>query len=183
LYQATREALRVLGVVTRALASPHPETEIGTAIPDPKIRDTALTAMQQIAPTGRKGVDAVEIGGRSLQTEKFTKLTPQVRRTIKSMTDHPVRSAETAEFIGVVREIDLDIRRLEIRRIRQADLEEVRVAYPSSLDTLAEKLTNRKVRVSGTLERSPEGKAKLLEAKDIVLIEEPDGLGENEAGL
>jgi hypothetical protein len=44
LYQATREALRVLGVVTRALASPHPETEIGTAIPDPKIRDTALTA-------------------------------------------------------------------------------------------------------------------------------------------
>jgi hypothetical protein len=88
LFTATREAMKVLGVVARSLSSDEAQAEITAAIPDSKIRDTAMTAMQRIAPSGRKGVDAIEIGGRALETTKFTELTPIVRRTIRSLVKH-----------------------------------------------------------------------------------------------
>jgi hypothetical protein len=171
LFAATREALKVLGAVTRSLNSDQAQAEIAAAIPDPKIRDTAITAIQRIAPSGRKGIDAIEIGGRSMETAGFTELTPTIRKTIRAMVEHPVLSDERGEFVGIVREIDLDVRRFEIRRIERSEIEEIRVIYPDSLDDVAERLTNRKVRVAGQLERTPEGKLRLVQASDVTVVE------------
>src|SRR5471032_3203659 len=68
LFVASRQALTTLGAVTQHVNEPNAYDLIRHEFADPKLRDAALSAVGQLAPTGRRGVSSVEIGGRAVRT-------------------------------------------------------------------------------------------------------------------
>jgi hypothetical protein len=51
---------------------------------DPKMRDAALSAVGQLAPSGRRGVSSVAIGGRAMPDRPWRTLTPQTRLQVRA---------------------------------------------------------------------------------------------------
>jgi len=173
LYKATREAIRTLGIISRRINEGVSPEEIEKDWPDPRIRDTTLSAIQHLAPTGRAGIDSVRLGGRGVPGADFTQLTPDFRKRVRGWIEHPVKSDEVEEFVGVVREIDLDLRRIEIRRLVETVVEEIRCVYPRELAAVAGKSLDAKVKAFGKVDRSADGKPKMLEIQRLEIVGAP----------
>ena len=172
LYKATREAIKTLGIISTHLALDGVASlqAIERDVPDPKLRDAALTAIVQLAPSGQKrtGIDSVSLGGREMPDAGFRSLTPATRKQIKPWMRHPVKSQEFESFTGTVREIDLDARRFELRRLSGTSIEEIRCIYPERLEKDVQTSLNRKITASGNIARSPDGNPRLLQIVSIV---------------
>lgn len=168
LYQAAKQAIRTIGVVTQHVTEDQPLEELAKAIPDAKVRDVALAAVKELTPTGRQGIDSVIISGKDIGGLDRTPLTPNVREAVSAKLEHPVIGQESAKFIGDVREIDLDARRFELRHIENMTVNVVRCSYTNQTDDEAAEWLNKHIRVVGNVERDQTGKARLL---DIVSLE------------
>jgi hypothetical protein len=131
-----------------------------------------LSAVGQLAPSGRRGVSSLEIGGRSMPDGKWRLLTPETRLQVRSWLDRPVLSNEVVELRGRVRAIDLDLRRFDLRRIGGGNLPDLRCIYPATFDFPAKKWLDATVVVRGQVE-TYQGAARLLQVQN---IEETDPL-------
>ncbi len=140
---------------------------------DPKLRDAALSAVGQLAPSGRRGVSTMEIGGRALKSGAWRLLTPETRLQVRAWLEQPVVSRETIELRGRVRAVDLDLRRFDLRRVdeNQPDL---RCIYPASLDARAKGWLDAVVTVRGQVEMY-QGTARLLQVQSVeeVAVDQP----------
>jgi hypothetical protein len=170
LYQAARQAIRTIGVVTHHFTEGRPLDELSEFVPDAKVRDAALLAVESLAPTGRQGINSVSIGGREITVQESAPLTSAVRDEIHSQLEHPVLGEESVSFVGDVREIDLDARRFELRHIENMEVNDVRCSYVDETDDEASEWLNRRVQVKGTVERDQAGKAKLLDVSSIKVL-------------
>jgi len=167
LFIASRQALSTLGAVTRHINQPNAYERIRQEFADPKIRDAALSAVGQLAPSGRRGVSTMQIGGRAVQRGAWTLLTPQTRQQIHAWLEQPVLANEVIELRGRVRAIDLDLRRFDLRRIDGGgDLPDLRCIYPASFDTPAKKWLDATVVVRGQVE-TYQGAARLLQVQSV----------------
>ena len=166
LFAASREALNVLGKVTDHIEEPDAYTQICRELADPKIRDAALSAVGQIAPSGRRGVSSVDIGGRALPDRPWRRLTPETRVQIRSWLEKPVLGDEVIEFNGRVRSIDLDLRRFDLRRIDGGDQPDLRCIYPAQFDQAARGWLDTTVVVLGRVETF-RGAARLLQVESV----------------
>jgi hypothetical protein len=166
LFNASREALSTLGAVTDHLEEPNAYDLIRRDFADPKLRDAALSALGQLAPSGRRGVSSVEIGGRALQNRGWRTLTPQTRQQVRSWLEKPMLSDEVIELRGRVRAIDLDLRRFDLRRIDGGDLPDLRCIYSASFDLPAKKWLDGTVIVRGQVEVY-QGVARLLQVQSV----------------
>jgi hypothetical protein len=169
LARATKEALRTLGVVSRNVESDHPQEALAREIPDPKVRDIALNAVQKLAPTGRRGIDSVQIGTGRLGSGDLARLTPATREHLRGLMQQPVISEEQTTVTGIVREIDLDAQRFELRRIAGSEVQGVRVVYSAEQVENAAGLPDKKVTVVGRVDRQKDGKPRLIQALTITL--------------
>lgn len=163
LYKAARQAMKALGVVSHYVAQNATLEALSEAIPDAKIRDVALSAMNELAPSGKQGVSSVAISGKEAGELEQGVLTKETREIIQKVLKHPVSSKETATFNGVVREIDLDAQRLELRHIENNELNEVRCIYGNYSDRDAAEWLNKVVTITGIVERDANNKARLME--------------------
>jgi hypothetical protein len=169
LYQATREAVRALGTVSAIVSEDRPFEEVEELLPDPMVRDTVLAAVQALAPSPQSGIDEVAIGifGQPAKAP----LTPAGRRRIRDRMRTPVSLVEeTGSFVGVVREIDLDLQRFELRRLEEAEVSSIRCVYEESRSEIAITWVDQRVRITGGLERDRDGTPKLLWAEQVDLI-------------
>jgi hypothetical protein len=166
LFAASRQALTTLGAVTQHINEPNAYDLIRREFSDPKLRDAALSAVGQLAPSGRRGVSSVEIGGRALPKGKWRLLTPDTRRQVKSWLEQPVVSNEIVELRGRVRAVDLDLRRFDLRRIDEGNLPDLRCIYPSAFDAPAKKWLDATVVVRGQVE-TYQGAARLLQVQSV----------------
>ena len=82
-----------------------------------------------------------------------------------------MKSTEVQTYEGVVREIDLDARRFDLRRIVEAEIEDLRCIYPIDFYKVANKLLNKKLRVKGKIARASSGKPRLLLIDNLDIIE------------
>jgi hypothetical protein len=171
LFAASRQALTTLGAVTEHINEPNAYELIQREFADPKLRDAALSAVGQLAPSGRRGVSTMEIGGRALQTGAWRLLTPQTRLQVRAWLEQPVTGRETLELRGRVRAVDLDLRRFDLRRVdeNQPDL---RCIYPASLDARAKQWLDAIVVVRGHVEMY-QGAARLLQVVSVEEISAP----------
>ena len=64
LYQAARQAIRTIGVVTQYVAEGKPLSELSESVPDARVRDAALLAVESLAPSARQGISSVSISGK-----------------------------------------------------------------------------------------------------------------------
>lgn len=166
LFEASRQALQTLGAVTEHINEPNAYELIRREFADPKLRDAALSAVGQLAPSGRRGVSSLEIGGRALPKGKWRMLTPQTRQQVRSWLEQPVLSNEITELRGQVRAMDLDLRRFDLRRIDGGNLPDLRCIYPASFDARAKKWLDGTVTVRGQVE-TYQGVARLLQVQSV----------------
>jgi len=166
LFTASREALFILGKVTDHIEETDAYAQICRDFEDPKIRDAALSAVGQLAPSGRRGVSSVAIGGRAMPDRPWRTLTPQTRLQVRSWLEKPVLSDESIELSGRVRSIDLDLRRFDLRRVGGGNLPDLRCIYPASFDVAAKKWLDSVVVVRGQVE-SYHGAARLLQVQSV----------------
>jgi hypothetical protein len=170
LYDATKQAIHALGVVSERIEQGKSEVDIARDFPDPKVRDAALSAVQHLSPSGHMGINSVSLTGREFASKSFHKLTPESRSAIRKLIEHPVKSDEPLEFIGIIREMDLDLRRFELRRLVGSETEEVRCIYPENYDAQAVEWLNGKAKVFGKIERGQDGKPRLLQVERFDLL-------------
>jgi hypothetical protein len=166
LLTASRAALSTLGAVTAHIDESNAYDLIQRDFADPKLRDAALSAVGQLAPSGRRGVSSVAIGGRAMRDRTWCTLTPHTREQVRAWLDRPVLSDEVIELRGRVRAIDLDLRRFDLRRIDGGNLPDLRCIYPDSFDGPAKQWLDATVIVRGQVE-SYQGVARLLQVQSV----------------
>lgn len=175
-YKATKAALRALGTVSRHIELNNDPVEaqqhLSAYFPDPKIRDAALLAIRRLAPSQQSGIARVGIGGRELGDERAV-LTLDVRRQANKMLQRPVLGREEITLHGLVREIDLDAHRFELRNISGYH-QDVRCIYSAELSHAARKWLDAKVSVSGIVERLPDEAPRLLQLTNLEVLKNPE---------
>jgi predicted RNA-binding protein len=133
------------------------------------IRDTALAAVQGLAPSGKSKIDSVMIIGREMEKKEFATLTPMLRKNVREWLHKPIISSEFAEFGGVVREIDLDLHRITIRRLEGMKIEEIRCIYTEDKIPNARDYVDKSVIVAGKVQRDNLGNPRLLQVENLRL--------------
>jgi hypothetical protein len=171
LFEASRQALSTLGAVTEHINETNAYELIQREFADPKLRDAALSAVGQLAPSGRRGVSTIEIGGRAVPRGAWRLLTPETRLQVRAWLEQPVVSRETREFRGRVRAVDLDLRRFDLRRVGE-NLPDLRCIYPAELDARAKQWLDATVVVRGQVEMY-QGAARLLQVASVEEVEMP----------
>jgi len=169
-FTASRQALVTLGSVTEHINAPNAYDLIRREFADPKLRDAALSAVGQLAPSGRRGVSSLEIGGRAMPKGAWRLLTPETRLQVRAWLEQPVMSHEVVELRGRVRAVDLDLRRFDLRRVDGGNLPDLRCIYPASFDAAARKWLDATVVVRGQVE-TYQGAARLLQVQSVEEME------------
>ena len=166
LYDAAREAIRVLGIVTKSVSQGSSLEGISKIVPDPAVRDTTLSAVENLSPTGRKGITTVEIGGKDAQDMEARILTPSTRAKVQEWLEDPIRGQDFGHFEGTVREIDLDSRRFELRKIEGGTVDHIRCTYGPNLEDVAREWLDKPVRMSGLVEFDQEGRPRIFQVEN-----------------
>lgn len=172
LYQATKNALATIVSVSHTFDADDESfdpDEVAELVEDPKIRDAALVAVQRIAPSGRQGVSSIGVSSPA-QSSEGGALTPAARNSIRRMLIDPVKSSETLELSGVVREIDLDARRFDLRGIANEQIDDIRCAYAHVERVSPKLLLGSTVRVRGLVDRRGDHMPRLMALESIEIV-------------
>jgi len=167
LYETVRNAIRGIAVVTKHVSDEGIDSSIIDDIPDPAVRDAVSVAAKRLSPTGRHGIATVSLYSPDVR-ERTHHLTPATRRILTASLRRPVRSKRSGKFEGIVREIDLDARRFEIRNVRGQGA--IRCVYDEKLDERARKFLDARVAVHGLVDRAPDGQIRLMQVDDIKIV-------------
>ncbi len=168
LVAASREALHTLGQFTGDLDRTDAYEKVVADFPDPMLRDAGLTAVTHIAPSGRRGIETVDLTGKCLPDNRWRHLTIETRQRVKTWLDRPVLSAESITLSGIVREIDLDARRIELRQIESTEVATLRCIYPTGYDREAKSWLDHRLTVTGRVE-SFQGRPRLMQVDSLQL--------------
>jgi hypothetical protein len=86
---------------------------------------------------------------------------------------HPLVKGEDLQVTGVVREIDLDAKRFDLRGIADQQLTDLRCAYSEVSDVRPRSLLGAMVRVRGLVERSADNRPRLMAVTSLVIVKPP----------
>lgn len=176
LYKALERAVNAIRTVSVSLSEFEDEEEfksnITESLQDPKLRDSALMAVKEFAPSGRnKDIDRVAIAGGDLKISDAKPLTQASRKKVTHVLQTPVRGDERITLQGTVRETDLDQKRFEVRGIEGGAFTDLRCIYGAGVpDGLASKWLNRTVKVTGRVDRNAQGQARLMKVTHLEII-------------
>ncbi len=172
LFKSTRSALSIIDDVSHTVYKDRESVSleaVSEVVPDPRVRDAALVAIQRISPSGRRGIDSVSISGAT-GNNRPAELTQENRRSIRESLFKPVIRGEEIELVGAVREIDLDSRRFDLRGIADEKLSDIRCAYRHVPDVNPKELIGSTVRVRGLIERAQDGAPRLMSVTALQII-------------
>ena len=96
-------------------------------------------------------------------------LTSESRKVLRKAVAQPVKASDTATFTGVVRAIDLDAKRFEIRHVKEIDGGSVRCIY-KNVRVDDKHLLDREVCVHGRYE-PVDGRPRLIEVVKLEMSE------------
>lgn len=146
-FESVRAAVRSLSLVARYVSESGVNESIREAFPDPAVRDTIMIAAKRLAPTGRRGIDSVSFFSPDQEQEKVQLLTPKSRLALTHALLAPVKVSTSGTFEGLLREIDLDARRFEIRGVRGVGA--IRCVYGPMHDRMVKAALDARIRVAG----------------------------------
>lgn len=172
--ESVRLAVKSIATVSRHVDDDGiDEDALDDELPDPAIRDTVLVATAKLAPTGRKQFDGVEFYSADDATTPPRTLTPSSRRVLNRAIAKPVRARRSVEgtFEGVIRAVDLDARRFEIRRVANAGA--IRCIYEPNEHELVRRSLDARVRVGGRYETVPGQQPRLIAVETLEVLEQP----------
>ncbi|PTY00730.1 hypothetical protein DB346_14015 [Verrucomicrobia bacterium LW23] len=177
--QSARESLTALGAASRLVATEVPFAQVLGEMPDPRLRDAALAAVERLSPTGRRGIASLSLAGRCFGDQAWRRLTPETRQRARALIESTAPAATCQPIIlqGVVRQIDLDQRRFDLRTPaptsspgsataspQAAPL--IRCRYGAELDRTLKTLLDSTVEVQGDAEMY-DGKPRLVQVRSV----------------
>lgn len=114
--------------------------------PDAAKRRVALRAFKPIIPRANGGINYVELSGCEVPETRVIRI---VHGTVSRVTTalHEAVSAEERQFVGDVREMDLDKKRFILRNVEGA--REVRCMFSEDMQPIASSYLGKRVRVIG----------------------------------
>ena len=172
IVESVRMAVKNIATVSRHVDdSGIDEDAIQAELPDPAIRDTVLVATAKLAPTGRKQYKSVTFYSKDGADVPGKELTPSSRRVLNRVIARPVRASRAGSFEGVVREVDLDARRFEIRRVANAGA--IRCMYQSQEHEMVRHSLDARVRVTGQYETMAGQQPRLVAVSSLEVLEQP----------
>ena len=169
--RAVRQAVKDIATIGRYVQDEGVDDAITEAFPDPAIRDAVMVAASNLAPTGRRGVEALAFYQPDTTGTEAKPLTPKSRRVLNRAVERPVRVSGSGSFVGIVRAIDLDARRFEIRHVQ--DIGAIRCVYAKNLEKSVRTILDTRVRVTGQYETLPDRKPRLVNVSSMGTFVEP----------
>lgn len=176
MFEAVRTAVRSISLIPHYLTEEGVRADISDILPDPGVRDAALVAAQRLAPSGKRGIDRITLlDPTSAEHNMPGELTQGDRAVLRHALRNPTagHAVRRGEFIGIVREVDLDAFRFEIRGVPQYGA--LRCVYPRMDHDEARRFLNHWVRVVGEYESSQDGRPRLLQVESV----RPEPIPEN----
>lgn len=173
-YEAARDAIRSLSVVPQFVSDTEVRGEIVERLPDPAVRDASLMAAYQLAPSGKRGINTLEISSTDSAGKRETGILDARDRIVlrETVRHRPVmRSAKSGTFEGEVREVDLDTQRFKLKTKDAL----IRCAFAMEVKQ-AKQFLGATVRVSGQYEASADGRPRLLRADEATVLTSSGGL-------
>lgn len=160
-------AARSISIVPQFVSSGGVNQELTEAITDPALRDAAMMAAMQFAPTKTSQFDMVEIfapGGAS-GTLHYRERLALRHALVKPM----MRRKQDGAFVGELNEVDLDSSRFQLRNIPgMGTLRCVMDFTPAH----ARRWLGHKVKVTGTYDTDASGRPRLMRVAEITVISE-----------
>lgn len=170
IVESVRAAVRSIATVARHVHEDHIDSiAIQSDFPDPAVRDTVMVAASKLAPSGRKGIEGVAFYGPEPTGTETPPLTARSRKALTQSLDRPIRVSGQGSFEGIVRAIDLDARRFEIREVR--DIGAVRCIYEPDQQESVKNVLDRRVRVAGNYETMKNRKPRLVAVSSIDIFD------------
>ena len=159
-FEAVRDAVKSLATVARYVRDEGFYDALQEVLPDPAVRDTVTVALSRLAPTGRRGIESLALYEPDSWGREAAPLTPRSRRALNRAVDRPVRVSGSGTFEGLVREVDLDARRFEIRHVE--GIGAIRCVYMSEMDALVREILDARIRVEGGYETLANSQPRLM---------------------
>lgn len=151
-------AVRNLPALTSFIRDEDVSPDICDLVPDPAQRDTSLTALYGLSPTGRRGIHTLDI---SSPGQRKGELSQRERVVLKEAIDNPVlHQRKPGAFVGELREIDLDAHRFHLRGVQ--GIGSLRCIISALDRPNAKNLLGEFVRVEGEYESNREGRPRLM---------------------
>ncbi len=166
-FESVRAAVRSLSLVARYVKDAGVSDSIREAFPDPAIRDTVMVAAKRLAPTGRRGIDSVSFSSPDKEQDQVEALTPKSRLALTHALAAPVKVSTAGSFEGLLREVDLDARRFEIRGV--SGVGAIRCVYGPSHDQIVRAALDARILVKGRYD-TVEGQRPRFMAVDVLQV-------------
>ncbi|PJK07970.1 hypothetical protein CO610_07340 [Lysobacteraceae bacterium NML95-0200] len=158
-----KEVFRSLPELTDAIDDEEVTPLAAEIVPDAAERDASLTALYNLAPTGKVGIHTLDISspGRTGGT-----LSQRERTVLHTALKRPdLISRKRGIFTGEVREIDLDRQRLHLRETNSGRI--LRCVLPMLDRGQAKAVLGEFARVSGEYEPDRNGVPRLMLVEDL----------------
>lgn len=170
ILRATREAMRSIRIISRHLDEDSPEARL--EVPDANVRDAALVAVARLAPTMKSGIDRLTIASTDDERSQVgAPLTPKLRKELKHQLRQEKKTGPSHFTIrGDVRELDLDFRRFELRRLTSDPNASIRCQLSPDAMVNLEKLAGRHVEVSGFGEDTPANIPRMMRVVRVIVF-------------
>lgn len=162
-FLLVRDAIRGLPTIPGFIGDEEIDHEIVDAMPDPALRDASLMASYHLAPSGKMGIHTVEIGRPD---GKSAALSQRERVVLRETALHKpiMRDRQFGQFVGELREVDLDANRFHLRNI--PSIGSLRCSMPLHVDNIRG-LIGRGVRAEGFYETDRSGRPRLMQVEQI----------------
>jgi hypothetical protein len=171
LYQSVRSAVISLSTISQFIKEDKVSEGISDFLPDPAVRDTVMVAASKLAPSGRKGITSLSLIGPNADERHGGALTPESRKIIHRSLAKPAKISGSGSFDGVVRQVDLDSRRFEIRRVQGASA--IRCMYEPRHGSTVKQILDARVTVAGEYEAAENSQPRLINVSDIKILKTP----------
>lgn len=172
IIESIRSAVRSIATVARHVHKDRiDEKSIQSEFQDPAIRDTVMVATSRLAPTGRRGINSVALYEPEETGVEAPLLTIQSRKMLNQSLARPVSSSRHSSFEGVVRAIDLDTRRFEIRHVK--GIGAIRCMYEPGQQEFVKGALDYRIRVSGNYETMENQKPRFIAVTSIKMLDGP----------
>lgn len=181
MFMAVRDAVRAIREFSVSVGEVESQGENAIAehakdvFQDPRLRDAALVAVKELAPSQRGGVVSVRVGGRGVEIPSVRPMTVSTRRSLAHLMATPVRGGKEFQARGEIREMDLDAKRFDLRGITEGQQNDLRCVYGKEIpEPVAKMWLGRPAFVEGKIERDQNGKPRLLQITKMKVSGLPD---------
>jgi hypothetical protein len=181
MFMAVRDAVRAIREFSVSVGEVEGQGESAIAehakdvFQDPRLRDAALVAVKELAPTQRGGVASVRVGGRGVEIPSVCPMTVSTRKSLAHLMATPVRGGKEFQARGEIREMDLDAKRFDLRGIAEGQQNDLRCVYGKDIsEPVAKTWLGRPALVEGKIERDQNGKPRLLQIVKMKISGLPD---------